>query len=87
MAGTTWPLEEEETVLDRLVEKALEEGPQVITTKGREAVVVVAAEEYRRLCARAPSFVDYLREGPKLDDETIRVINDRSSDTGREIDI
>jgi len=70
-----------------LVRRANSEGPQFVTYRGAETVVVLSIEEFRRLEAARPSFVDHLLSGPKLDDELVDLINDRSPDTGREIDL
>ena len=44
-----WQLQDAEHRITELVECALREGPQLITKRGRNAVVVLAASEYRRL--------------------------------------
>ena len=44
-----WQLQDAEHSINELVECALREGPQLITKHGRDAVVVWAASEYRRL--------------------------------------
>jgi prevent-host-death family protein len=63
-----WQLQAAKQRFSELVERARSEGPQVVTKHGREAVVVVSAEEYRSLSsARADDFVEFLRSGPDLD--------------------
>ena len=37
--------------------------------------------------AQRPSLVEHLMSGPKLDDETIDLINDRSKDIGGDVDL
>jgi prevent-host-death family protein len=44
-----WPLQDAKARFSELVRKARKEGPQHVTIHGREEVVVVAAEEFRRL--------------------------------------
>ena len=44
-----WQLQDAEHRINELVECALRESPQLITKRGRNAVVVLAASEYRRL--------------------------------------
>ena len=58
-----------------------------MTYRGADTAVVLSVEEYRRLNGARPSLVEFLLSGPKWDDETIAVINDRSKDTGRDIDL
>ncbi len=44
-----WPLQEAKARFSELVRRAHRDGPQHVTVHGREEVVVVAADEYRRL--------------------------------------
>jgi prevent-host-death family protein len=44
-----WALQDAKARFSELVRKAHSEGPQRVTVHGREEVVVVAAEEFRRL--------------------------------------
>ena len=77
-----WQIQEAKARFSRLVQCALSDGPQVITRHGEEAVVVIAAEEYRRLKRRTTSFKKFLRSAPM---EGIEIV--RSRDTGREVDL
>lgn len=44
-----WPLQDAKARFSELVRKARNEGPQHVTVHGRDEVVVIAADEYRRL--------------------------------------
>ncbi len=44
-----WLLQDAKARFSELVRRARSEGPQHVTVHGREAVVVVSAEEFRRL--------------------------------------
>ena len=44
-----WPLQDAKARFSELVRRARSEGPQHVTVHGRDEVVVVAAEEFRRL--------------------------------------
>lgn len=44
-----WQLQEAKNRFSEVVDEALTHGPQTITRHGREVVVIVSAEEYRRL--------------------------------------
>src|ERR1043166_7713928 len=44
-----WPLQDAKARFSELVRKVRSEGPQHVTVHGRDEVVIVAAEEYRRL--------------------------------------
>lgn len=60
----TWQLQEAKSRFSELVDRTLAEGPQLVTRRGAEAVVVVAAPEFRRLCAGL-SLREVLRNAPR----------------------
>lgn len=61
---TTWQLQEAKSRLSELIDEALRSGPQTITRRGKEAVVVVPAEEYRRMRKNAEPLSQFLRRAP-----------------------
>lgn len=44
-----WPLQDAKARFSELVRRVKDEGPQHVTVHGREEVVVIAADEFRRL--------------------------------------
>ena len=66
---TEWPLHDAKNRFSAVVNAALSGEPQVVTRRGAPAVVVLAVEEYQRLCqaekASAPTFVEHLLAIPK----------------------
>ena len=79
-----WQLQDAKNRLSELVRKAREEGPQVITLRGRDAVVVVSANEFGKLSRPRGSLVDFFRKSPLTG---VELDLDRSRDTGRRIDL
>lgn len=80
---TRWQLQDAKNRLSEVVRKAAAEGPQVITLRGDDAVVVVAADEYARLTRKPDdSLVDFLRKSPL---GGIDLDLARSRDTGRPV--
>ena len=79
-----WQLQDAKNRLSELVRKAREEGPQVITLRGRDAVVVVSANEFGKLSRPRGSLVDFFRKSPLAG---VKLDLDRSRDTGRRIDL
>jgi prevent-host-death family protein len=77
-----WQLQEAKQKLSQVVRRALEEGPQTITRHGEEAVVVIAASEFRRLSG-TPDFKKFLLSGPSFDDLQL----ERPRELPREIDL
>ena len=48
-----WQLQDAKNRLSEVIRKASNEGPQIITLRGDDAVVVVAAEEYARITRKS----------------------------------
>ena len=65
-----WQVQEAKQRFSELVRRALTDGPQVVTRHGEPAVVVVAADEYRRLRGQPPDLTAFLLDpsGPHFDD-------------------
>lgn len=65
-AGHGWRLEEAKARFSELVRLAREAGPQRVTVRGRDAVVVLSAEDYARLApaATAPTLAALFGTGP-----------------------
>jgi len=63
----TWQLQEAKQRLSEVVRQALEDGPQIVTRHGKEAVVVMSMEEFERLRKGRPDFKEFLRQAPDLD--------------------
>ena len=72
-----WPLQDAKNKFSALVNAALTGEPQRVTRRGQPAVVVLAAEEYERLCqlekANAPTLGALLLEIPQDDGEFERL--------------
>lgn len=62
----SWQLQEAKQKFSELVRRAMEEGPQTVTRRGEEVVVVVPAEEFRRLSGDKPDFKEFLMSAPDL---------------------
>ena len=66
---TEWQLQDAKNRFSALVDAALGGEPQKVTRRGAPAVVVVAVEDYERLCraekAQAPTFVEHLLAIPQ----------------------
>jgi antitoxin Phd len=78
-----WQLQAAKQHFSELVERARRDGPQVVTKHGKEAVVIVGVEDYRRLRGDGPNLVDFIRSAPDFDALDLR----RAEDSGREVDL
>ncbi len=59
-----WPLQDAKNKLSEVVDRAVEEGPQTITRRGRETAVVVSIEDFSKLTRPKESLVSFLRNSP-----------------------
>ena len=82
---TKWQLQDAKNRLSEVVRKASHEGPQIITLRGDDAVVVVAADQYARLTRKPKvTLVDFFRKSPL---GAVALDLGRSRDTGRRVDL
>lgn len=79
-----WQLQTAKQKFSELVDRALAEGPQVVTRRGREVVVVVGVDEYRRLRGGERDFKRFLLEGPPYFDD---LELERSSESPRIVEL
>ena len=61
----TWQLQEAKSRFSEVVDLTLTEGPQLVTRRGEEAVVILAATDYHRLVGDAPNLIDHLLNAPR----------------------
>ncbi|MDA3939341.1 MAG: type II toxin-antitoxin system Phd/YefM family antitoxin [Spirochaetia bacterium] len=64
---TTWKLQDAKAKFSKIVEDALKIGPQLVTRRGVEAVVVLSIDKYKDLISDKPSFKDFLLNCPKME--------------------
>ncbi len=78
-----WQLQAAKQHFSELVERARNDGPQIVTKHGKEAVVVVSVEDYRQLRGGEPRLVEFIRAAPDFDVLDL----DRAEDRGRDIQL
>jgi prevent-host-death family protein len=59
-----WTVAAAKAKLSEVIDRALADGPQTITRRGRETVVVVSAEEWQRKTRRSGSVAEFFAESP-----------------------
>lgn len=79
-----WQLKEAKNRLSQLVNEATENGPQIITVRGKPAAVVLSVEEYQRLTKPRTKLTDFFRDSPLHD---IELYLERSEDFPREVEL
>ncbi len=74
----TWPLQDAKAHLSELVKSASSGQPQEITLRGKPAVVVLSAQQYKKLKQPKQKFVDFLRQSPLVNID-INIKRDQTS--------
>ena len=64
MGTQSWTVAEAKAKFSEIIKRAMSEGPQTITRKGRTAAVVVGAEEWQRKTKRVGSLADFFAASP-----------------------
>lgn len=60
----TWQLQEAKSRFSEVVDRTLSEGPQMVTRRGQETVVILSALDYRRMSG-VPSLLKSLLGAPR----------------------
>lgn len=64
MSTPNWTVAEAKAKFSEIIERAMREGPQTITRKGRTAAVVVGAEEWERKTKRVGTLAEFFAGSP-----------------------
>ena len=79
-----WQLQEAKARLSEVVRQACSEGPQTITVRGEDAVVVLSAEQYASLAKPAPPvarrLIDVLMNSPIREEDLYLFERDHTGD-------
>ena len=78
----TWQFQDAKSRFSELVKKALADGPQLVTKRGVESVVVLSVKEYRKLKQPKTDLVAFFRQSPLRD---VDIDLSRVKDPSREI--
>ena len=77
----TYSLQDAKAKFSELVDLSLAEGAQTVTRHGKNVVVVVPYDEYRRLTAPRQTLADFLKSAPRTELDV-----SRSRERGRAVD-
>ncbi|MFZ0957186.1 MAG: type II toxin-antitoxin system Phd/YefM family antitoxin [Candidatus Sulfotelmatobacter sp.] len=64
MGAQNWTVAEAKAKFSEIIDRAMSEGPQTITRKGRTAAIVVGAEEWQRKTMRAGNLAEFFAGSP-----------------------
>jgi prevent-host-death family protein len=79
----TWQIKDARANFSALVDKAISDGPQIVTRNGKRTVVVVSADEWERRKRRAGDLVEFFANSP-LREEDLEI--ERWADYPRELE-
>lgn len=80
-----WQLQSAKAKFSELFELARTVGPQRVTRRGKDSVMVISAEEYERLCHRPTSTLYELIASSPL--KGLDLDLERSQDVGRDVEL
>jgi prevent-host-death family protein len=64
MGSQSWTVAQAKAKFSEIIERAMSEGPQTITRRGRSAAVVVGAEEWQRKTKRVGNLAEFFAASP-----------------------
>ena len=79
-----WQLQDAKNKFSEVVQKALENGPQIITRRGIKTAVVMSVKDYQQLTGPKINIVDFFHKSPLRD---VNLDLTRNKDLGRELDL
>jgi prevent-host-death family protein len=79
-----WQLQEAKNKFSEVVRRASEEGPQTVTKHGRDSVVVVSVEDYKRIEQPEASLVEFFQNSPFA---SVELDLDRDKSPAREVSL
>ena len=84
MIENHWQLQDAKNKFSNLVDKAQHDGPQIVTKHGKDAVVVLSIDEYKKLIKPKVNLVNFFQTSP-LAKEDLDLT--RSKETPRDIEL
>ena len=85
--SASWQLQTAKARFSEVFRRARSEGPQYVTKAGKEAVVIVPAEQFNELAAKSrqpKSLVEFFRNSPLYG---VHLDVERDPDKGRDIEL
>jgi prevent-host-death family protein len=79
-----WQLQKAKNKFSEVVRKATEEGPQTVTKHGRDSVVIVSVEDYKRIKQPETSLVEFFQHSPLA---SVELDLDRDKSPARDISL
>jgi prevent-host-death family protein len=82
--GYTWQLQEAKNKFSELVDKAQNEGPQIVTRHGKEAVVIISVRDYQKIIRPKSNLFQFMQSSPL---HGMSIDTERDKSASREIEL
>ena len=79
-----WKLMDAKNRFSEVVERALRDGPQTVTRRGKDVAVIISASDFRKLTEPKTGLVEFFQSSPL---RGVDLDLDRSSETAREVEL
>ena len=79
-----WQLQDAKNRFSEIVNKALRDGPQVVTRRGKKTVVIMSVEQYQNLVRPEVNIIDFFQQSPLRGGDLDLA---RKKDSAREVEI
>jgi len=77
-----WPVADAKARFSEVIDRAISSGPQTITRNGRDTVVVVSVDEWKRKARRKGNLAEFFATSPLRGSQ---LVVERSKDRGRRV--
>jgi len=84
MKVTTWKLQDAKNKFSEVIRKASDEGPQVVTKHGKESVIVLSFQDFKKLKQSKTTLVEFFRNSPLA---TVKLDIDRDKSLSRKVSL
>jgi prevent-host-death family protein len=59
-----WQLKNAKNHLSEVIDKAIKEGPRIVTRRGEETAAIISIQEYKRLTKTQDSLLEFMAKSP-----------------------
>ncbi|MCB0278046.1 MAG: type II toxin-antitoxin system Phd/YefM family antitoxin [Calditrichaeota bacterium] len=80
--SNTWQLQDAKSKFSELVKQAIQDGPQYVTKRGVDSVVVISITDYQKLNRPVDDLRTFFEKSPKIDLDILR-----EADSDRDIQL
>lgn len=84
MKLSKWQLQEAKNKFNEVVRKANSEGPQIVTKHGKDSVVVISADDFKKSKRPKESLIDFFQCSPLA---SVELDLERDKSTARDISL